>query len=152
MKFKIVTSLLLGVSLLLFAFDRILKNIFSTIGGEYFVLGDWLKLKLAYNPGIAFGIGLNYWLIIFLYGLILFLLVWYLVRAYQQQDLWEIFLFGLVIAGGFSNLLDRVCLGQVVDYLDLKYYSVFNLADAMIIIGAVGLLIKVYVINRKSLT
>ncbi len=42
---------------------------------------------------------------------------------------------GLVIGGSISNLLDRVRLGHVTDFLDLRYWPAFNLADSFIVIG-----------------
>ena len=42
---------------------------------------------------------------------------------------------GLVIGGSVSNLVDRVRLGHVTDFLDLRYWPAFNLADSFIVIG-----------------
>ena len=47
---------------------------------------------------------------------------------------------GLVIGGSISNLLDRVRLGYVTDFLDLRYWPAFNLADSFIVIGVLILL------------
>jgi signal peptidase II len=46
---------------------------------------------------------------------------------------------GLVIGGSLSNLLDRVRLGYVTDFLDVRYWPAFNLADSFIVVG-VGIL------------
>ena len=47
---------------------------------------------------------------------------------------------GLVIGGSTSNLLDRVRLGYVTDFLDLRWWPSFNLADSFIVIGVLVLL------------
>ena len=47
---------------------------------------------------------------------------------------------GLVIGGSVSNLLDRVRLGYVTDFIDLRYWPAFNLADSFIVIGVAILL------------
>ncbi len=47
---------------------------------------------------------------------------------------------GLVIGGSVSNLVDRVRLGHVTDFLDLRYWPAFNLADTFIVVG-VGVLL-----------
>jgi len=47
---------------------------------------------------------------------------------------------GLVIGGSMSNLLDRVRLGYVTDFIDLRYWPAFNLADSFIVIGVAILL------------
>ncbi|MCF7887291.1 MAG: signal peptidase II, partial [Candidatus Omnitrophica bacterium] len=43
--------------------------------------------------------------------------------------------------GAFSNLIDRLMLGAVVDYIDLRFWPVFNLSDSCITIGAILLII-----------
>jgi signal peptidase II len=45
-----------------------------------------------------------------------------------------------VIGGSSSNLLDRVRLGYVTDFLDLRYWPAFNLADSFIVVGVAILL------------
>ena len=47
---------------------------------------------------------------------------------------------GLLIGGSVSNLADRVRLGHVTDFLDLRYWPAFNLADSFIVIGVAMLL------------
>ena len=42
---------------------------------------------------------------------------------------------GLLIGGSVSNLVDRVRLGHVTDFLDLRYWPAFNLADTFIVVG-----------------
>jgi len=46
---------------------------------------------------------------------------------------------GLLIGGSTSNLIDRIRLGHVTDFLDLRYWPAFNLADSFIVVG-VGIL------------
>ena len=136
------------ITIFLFIIDRLAKKIFFATGGEYFIFGDWLKLKLALNPGIAFGIEINFFILLVGYILIFLCLAWFLVDVCQKRRYFMIFCFGLIIAGAFSNLLDRFYIGQVIDYIDVKYFSVFNLADAMIVGGVVGILSKG--INNKK--
>ena len=45
---------------------------------------------------------------------------------------------GLVLGGSISNLVDRLRLGHVTDFLDFDYWPAFNLADTFIVVG-VGL-------------
>jgi signal peptidase II len=47
---------------------------------------------------------------------------------------------GLLLGGSISNLVDRVRLGHVTDFLDLRYWPAFNLADVCIVVGVVLLL------------
>ena len=45
--------------------------------------------------------------------------------------------FLLILAGLIGNLIDRISYGHVVDFINLKFWPIFNLADAMITIGAI---------------
>ena len=55
---------------------------------------------------------------------------------------------GLVIGGSTSNLLDRVRLGYVTDFLDFRYWPAFNLADSFIVVG-VAILLGALVLNDR---
>jgi len=48
---------------------------------------------------------------------------------------------GLQLGGAFGNLLDRLRFGFVTDFLDFKFWPVFNLADSAIVVGMVLLLL-----------
>ena len=56
---------------------------------------------------------------------------------------------GLVIGGSLSNLIDRVRLGHVTDFLDFKYWPAFNLADSFIVIGVVILFVVLFFSDRE---
>ena len=56
---------------------------------------------------------------------------------------------GLVIGGSISNLIDRVRLGHVTDFLDFKYWPAFNLADSFIVIGVVILFVILLFTDRE---
>lgn len=58
----------------------------------------------------------------------------------------------LIISGGISNILDRVSFGCVIDFINLKIWPVFNLADIYITIGAMMIIIKhmTYSIKQKK--
>ena len=50
---------------------------------------------------------------------------------------------GLLLGGSVSNLADRVRLGHVTDFVDLRYWPAFNLADSFIVVGVAILLFAV---------
>jgi len=57
---------------------------------------------------------------------------------------------GLLIGGSLSNLVDRVRLGHVTDFLDFRYWPAFNLADSFIVIGVVILFATLLASDRAS--
>ncbi|MFA5047991.1 MAG: signal peptidase II [Patescibacteria group bacterium] len=128
---------------LLLILDRWLKYLaqISVSADGIALFGDLIKFKLFFNSGLAFGVQLNYYLILFFYFVFIFLLLWQWLASYLKDQKAIGLMWWLVILGAFSNLWDRLILGQVIDYLDVKFYSVFNLADVMIVCGVVGLLV-----------
>lgn len=47
---------------------------------------------------------------------------------------------GCILGGGIGNLIDRITLGHVVDFLDLRFWPVFNVADSAISVGVAALI------------
>ena len=92
------------------------------------------------NSGIAFGLFASATPIVI--ALTAVALAWMLVffaRAGAQHPVLPVAL-GLLIGGSLSNLVDRMRLGHVTDFLDLRYWPAFNLADTCIVAGVVLLL------------
>ncbi len=55
---------------------------------------------------------------------------------------------GLLIGGSLSNLVDRIRLGHVTDFIDFKYWPAFNLADSFIVVGVAILLAALFAADR----
>ena len=108
------------------------------------VLGDWVQLTLAYNPGASFGIGAGPYSRVIFTALAAFAMVILgrLYRATAPTDRARGAALGLVSAGALGNLIDRVRSARgVVDFIDLgvgdaRFYT-FNVADVAITVGAV---------------
>jgi signal peptidase II len=110
------------------------------------VIEGLFNLTLVHNRGMAFGImnrnqgGLGfYFLILATLGAIAVLLYW--VRHLKENE-WGITLgLGLILGGAVGNLVDRVRLGAVVDFLDFHlgslHWPAFNLADSAITVGTI---------------
>jgi signal peptidase II len=49
---------------------------------------------------------------------------------------------GLILGGAFGNLIDRVRLGYVVDFIQIGWFPIFNVADSAITVGAALLMLQ----------
>lgn len=122
--------------------DRFLKVFaVSDQSRQFNLLGEILKFNYQANFKIAFSLPLaGPWLTVLLVLIILGLILSAAFYSFKRPGAglapWL-----LVILGASGNLFDRLKYGHVVDYLDLKYFTVFNLADAMIVAGVVWLII-----------
>lgn len=109
---------------------------------------SWLNLTLAHNTGAAFSLlagagGWQRWLFTGLAFVVTVVLMVWLFRLRKGE--WQLGLaLGLVIGGAVGNLLDRVRLGYVVDFIDVHvggwHWPAFNLADSAITCGIIFLL------------
>ena len=101
------------------------------------------------NRGISLGLGqatsdTARWTLVALTAAIALIVAWWIRREQQSGDR---FALALVLGGALGNIVDRVRLGFVVDFLDLHFgewrpFLVFNVADAAISIGVVILLLR----------
>lgn len=119
--------LLAITTLFFFIFDRIIKNL-------YFLneKSEFLKFQENHNFLYFFQGKFFYFLI----PLIFVLLVFLALKSYQQKEYFKIFSLSLIFVGGFSNFLDRLLHGFVLDYFSFFSLWTFNLADVMILIGS----------------
>lgn len=113
---------------ILFLADQILKYIIRHSGGFYIC-----------NTGISFGIKIPFFLILFIIiaGLVFWKPEW-LRKTFQKEPFYAT----LLLLGAFSNILDRLTLGCVIDFIDIGFWPVFNLADIFISVGGIMILIK----------
>ncbi|WP_449258935.1 signal peptidase II [Chlorobium limicola] len=140
--------------------DQITKKLavmFLRERGSITLIPDWLKLTYAENRGIAFGLEFAPQLVmILIVGAISLLVVLYVLRSANRSTLF-LLPFSLIFAGGIGNLIDRITVGWVIDFIHLDLYQgfvmgswvslwpIFNVADSAISIGAC---ILVFMHNR----
>jgi len=126
------------------ALDQITKSLALTAlqDGPIDLIGGAVTLNLTFNPGGAFGLmqGLPGFFLVATLVVIVLILVW----AHKLDDQrWSIPL-GMVLGGGIGNVIDRIVRdtdGRVVDFIDLHWWPVFNLADASIVVGVAVILL-----------
>jgi len=94
------------------------------------------------NTGAGFGIFHNNNLLLICISIMIIGLLSYLYNKFPDNKLSKIS-FALIIGGAIGNLIDRIRIGFVVDYLDFKIWPAFNLADSAITIGAIILIILI---------
>ncbi len=109
------------------------------------ILGDWLALDFLRNPGAAFSFGTGF---TFVFPLIAIAVVVVIVRKSRELGslAWALALGGL-LGGAVGNLIDRLfrdpgwMQGHVVDFIFVKNFAVFNVADAAITCSAVAMVV-----------
>lgn len=143
-------NLFLLLLILLIFIDQLTKYIIRSFGGFYIC-----------NRGIAFGINLPNWLILsFIMAFVIFASLIILNLKFEiRNKLFNLKFLNfdfisnlklkisnypliLILSGAISNLIDRLYYGCVIDFINLKVWPVFNLADIFICVGVFLLIIK----------
>jgi len=141
---------LLAVAFVAIVADQVTKEIVVShlaLGEEVHVVGP-LWIHHVMNSGIAFGL-FSAWasLVTVVTAVAVAWMVGYFARAGSRHPVLPVAL-GLLIGGSVSNLIDRLRLGHVTDFLDFRYWPAFNLADSFICVGVGILLLTVFAAER----
>ena len=131
------------ISALVVALDISLKYLVYTnmsAGDTIPVIKGVLNITYVQNTGAAFGIlSQHRWIFLVLSCLLIVLVALFILLCKNYHRLTYISA-ALVLGGGIGNMVDRIALGYVVDYIDFKMFDfwvwVFNAADAAVCIGA----------------
>jgi len=141
---------LAAIALAAIAADQLTKHIVTSTlqldEGTHVVGPLWIHH--VQNSGIAFGLFASATaVVIVLTAVAVAWMLGYFARSGARHPILPVAL-GLVIGGSLSNLVDRVRLGYVTDFIDLRFWPAFNLADTFIVIG-VGLLLAALVAAER---
>jgi signal peptidase II len=156
-KFAILLPILL-VGVALDQVTKVLVMLKLPLGSQVPLLPGLLNLVHVHNKGAAFGLMSGWsaefvWLLfVVVIGLVLVVLGYLLWRL--PDDHWPAALgYSLVLSGALGNLIDRVRLGEVVDFIDVYWghyhWPAFNVADSLVCVGAA---VMVWVIIRDEKT
>ena len=132
--------------------DQVTKNTATKnlLYGEHVNIFTGLNLILVHNTGAAFSLlsdagGWQRWLFLLISLTVSIILVIWLYRLKENQLVIS-FSLALILGGAVGNLIDRIFLGYIIDFIDIYYknyhWPVFNLADASITLGAALFILK----------
>jgi signal peptidase II len=129
------------VAVLVFSLDQLTKRWALNELDEPIDLFWTLRFRLSFNTGVAFSLAPGMGPVV---ALLAVLVVGFLVRTGRSLTTWPGTLgLALVVGGACGNLADRVFRGDdvlhgaVVDFIDLQWWPIFNVADAAVVCGAI---------------
>ena len=137
----------LSVALVLLLADQLTKNWArdSFQDGPVEVIGSWLRVTYAENPGAAFSSFTGSGRVIGFIDVGVSVFLFYLIARTSRRI--ELLALGLILGGAFGNLVDRIFRGEgvldgsVVDWIDWWFIPTFNMADASLNVGVAVLLL-----------
>jgi len=128
-----------GLGLIVFIIDQLVKGYITAsmhLGQSVPVIKNYFYITYVLNPGAAFGIFENQRLFFIGVALVLLGVVIYFRKQLMKEHMLVQYGVGLLVGGAIGNLYDRLQNGLVVDFLDFRFWPVFNIADVAICLGA----------------
>jgi len=151
---------ILFVSTIMVLTDQISKTVVRNTMSLYEsipVIPEFFHLTYVTNDGMAFGINFPLGIYVFSVISIIFtgFLFWYLWSIKDDEIVVRTGV-ALILAGAIGNLIDRIFLGEVVDFLDFMigdfHWYVFNVADSCVTVGLGFVLYDSLILNRKKVS
>ena len=137
---KNLSLIMLGISIVII--DRITKLLL--INKEITIIPNFLNFTYTENNGVAFGIASNNTILIVLMNvIILAIIIKFLKEKFSKTNYIIILSLIMILAGGIGNLIDRIAMGYVIDFIDVNIldFPTFNVADISITVGVIMIMI-----------
>jgi signal peptidase II len=147
----------MGISALIVLADQVSKYWVLThlLPGESLPRQGLLRLTHIQNTGSAFGLFANQTFLLTVVTAVAVLALFIFLRYQPWRNLRTSLATGLLLGGSIGNLIDRIRLGHVTDFIDIGFlhgprFYAFNVADAAITVGAITLALFLILSSRKS--
>ena len=146
-----MTVVLIAVSAAVIGLDQLTKWLTVVNLEEYESFPVWqdvFHFTYVKNTGMAFGMLKDHrWVFMVFSTIAIIALIIYLFR-FRPESRWMQISMAMIIGGGIGNMIDRILLGYVIDFIDVTLinFAVFNIADSFVCVGA-GIMIVCLVID-----
>ncbi|MDD5595344.1 MAG: signal peptidase II [Candidatus Omnitrophica bacterium] len=118
--------------------SKFLFTKFLNLNQSFPVVPGIFHFTLVHNRGAAFGILRGQVFLFILTSFVAVVLIYLNLKDKRRENSFLFnFSLALILAGGLGNLIDRIRVGYVIDFLDFRIWPVFNIADSAITIGAI---------------
>jgi len=140
------------VCIFLILADQLLKRYIVSVlplGTSIPVVPGIFHITYIQNPGAAFGILENQQTFFIVIGVAILAVAGYFYPRLQQETAWIRYGAAMLLGGAVGNLIDRIWIGRVIDFLDFRIWPIFNLADIAIVCG-VGCIMYAIIFQMKE--
>lgn len=107
------------------------------------IINGFLRFRYVENSGAIFGSFSSHTVLLTVFSIVLVVVVIAIIASKKSKSRFADFCLLLMVAGGLGNIIDRIRLGYVVDFIEPVFvdFAVFNFADCLITVGAFSLII-----------
>ncbi|WP_299025000.1 signal peptidase II [uncultured Thermanaerothrix sp.] len=113
-------------------------------------LAPYARIVHWYNTGVAFGLLQERGQFFAILAVLVALVIVYYFPRIPSRETWLRLALSLQLGGALGNLIDRLTLGHVTDFISVGTFPVFNVADASITIGTALLILSVWLQERRE--
>ncbi len=146
------------IALVAIIIDQISKHLVATrmeLREQIPVIGDFFMITSHRNQGAAFGILQNQrWFFIVITIAVVIALVWYIQKVKSRPDKLLPVALSLVLGGAIGNFIDRLRMGEVVDFFQFNFgsytFPIFNVADSCIVVGVALIILDAIIDMRRE--
>lgn len=133
--------------------SKFIVNLKLDVEDSYELIENFYYITYYKNTGIAFGMFPGAKIVIISVSILLLLVLLYELKKFYKEKITALS-FCFLIGGLIGNLIDRIYLGYVRDFLDFNPFNlnfpIFNISDACIVIGAILLILSSFNIGGKN--
>ena len=136
--------MLYAIALIAIVVDQYTKLLVrkNMVAGETIMVHPALRnifdLTYTTNTGVAFGMFKEIGPVVSVLAILVVAIIIYYNNQLSERDVWLRVALGMQMGGAIgNNLIDRLFLGSVVDFLHIHYWPIFNVADSCIAVGVV---------------
>lgn len=146
----IASIIILGIVVDLLS-KHFFASYFENNGVDIVVIPNFFVFTFLKNTGAAYGIFGDSTLMLSIVSIVfIFVIVLYDIFNHQN-GIWYVLGIGFIISGAIGNLVDRLFLGYVRDFISIRLFSfVFNLADLFITIGVICFIVHLIITMLKE--
>ena len=119
------------------------------------IIGDILTLQYVCNQGTAFSFFYGSKVVYLLIAVAAGVIIWLYISTRARPNPWLKVTFGMIIGGAIGNVIDRVLLGYVRDFIYFQIpainfkFDIFNIADSSIVVGMIALALIFWTLPRE---
>ena len=117
------------------------------------IIKNVFHLSLVFNRGVAFGMfkqGSMFFILVALAAIVVIFVNLKFKSGFYKNNWLQKYSLLLILAGATGNLIDRLVFGYVIDFLDFRFWPVFNIADSAITIGACILVFGMFKKSKRA--
>lgn len=133
-------ALIIGIDLLTKVY---FQNYFESGGEDITLINNVLGITYTINTGAAFGVFDDNTVLLIIFTVLFLIIFAFIDFYYKSENGWYIAGFSLIVGGALGNFIDRICLGGVRDFIELKFieFPIFNFADVFLTCGVICYLV-----------